>query len=125
VIGLDEDAVAESETVVDEGFARWRAGLDDMFALVAGRFARADSRARARRYVSGLLSGVERKNSWSLAVTAHFERIRNPPPLPYPPKGIRERENASYHCGALARFSRSLIAEPLILQRLSHFALVE
>ncbi|MCE7004284.1 IS701 family transposase [Kibdelosporangium philippinense] len=41
-----------------------------MFALVAGRFAQADSRARAQKYLLGLLSGVERKNSWSLAELA-------------------------------------------------------
>ncbi|WP_158224430.1 MULTISPECIES: hypothetical protein [Amycolatopsis] len=34
---LEEDAVAASWTVVDDRLARWRAGFDDMFALVAGR----------------------------------------------------------------------------------------
>src|SRR4051794_29638065 len=41
-----------------------------MFALVAGRFAQADSRRRARTYLLGLLSGAERKNSWTLAEQA-------------------------------------------------------
>lgn len=41
-----------------------------MFALVAGRFAQADSRRRARWYVLGLLSGAERKNAWTLAEQA-------------------------------------------------------
>ena len=41
-----------------------------MFALVAGRFAQADSRRRARMYMLGLLSGAERKNSWTLAEQA-------------------------------------------------------
>ena len=41
-----------------------------MFALVAGRFAQADSRRRARMYLLGLLSGAERKNSWTLAEQA-------------------------------------------------------
>ncbi|MBO0884276.1 MAG: IS701 family transposase [Mycobacterium sp.] len=41
-----------------------------MFSLVAGRFAQADSRRRARMYVLGLLSGAERKNSWTLAEQA-------------------------------------------------------
>lgn len=41
-----------------------------MFARVAGRFAQADSRGRARSYVLGLLSAAERKNSWSLAEQA-------------------------------------------------------
>ncbi|HZA18431.1 MAG TPA: IS701 family transposase, partial [Pseudonocardiaceae bacterium] len=45
-------------------------GFEDMFALVAGRFAQADSRRRARMYLLGLLSGAERKNSWTLAEQA-------------------------------------------------------
>lgn len=70
MLDLEEDAVAASETVVDDRLARWRAGFDDMFALVAGRFAQADSRRRARMYLLGLLSGAERKNSWTLAEQA-------------------------------------------------------
>jgi len=34
---------------------------------IAGRFARAEPRARMRRYVSGLVAGLERKNGWTLA----------------------------------------------------------
>lgn len=41
-----------------------------MFALVAGRFAQAESRRRARMYLLGLLSGAERKNSWTIAEQA-------------------------------------------------------
>ncbi|MFD1044551.1 IS701 family transposase [Kibdelosporangium lantanae] len=41
-----------------------------MFALVAGRFAQWDSRHRARMYLLGLLSGAERKNSWTIAEQA-------------------------------------------------------
>jgi SRSO17 transposase len=67
---LKEDAVAASWTVVDDRLARWRAGFDEVFALVAGRFAQADSRRRARMYVLGLLSGAERKNSWTIAEQA-------------------------------------------------------
>lgn len=70
VVELEEDAVAASWTVVDDRLARWRAGFDDVFALVAGRFAQADSRRRARMYLLGLLSGAERKNSWTLAEQA-------------------------------------------------------
>ena len=50
--------------------ARWRSGFDDMFALVAGRFAQANSRRRARGYVLGLLAGLERKNGWTVAEAA-------------------------------------------------------
>ncbi|MGW2216769.1 IS701 family transposase [Nonomuraea sp. NPDC001684] len=47
--------------------ARLQAGLDEAFALVAGRFRRPEVRQRARACVGGLLSGLERKNGWSLA----------------------------------------------------------
>jgi SRSO17 transposase len=70
VLGLEEDAVAASWTVVDDRLRRWRAGFDEAFALVAGRFAQADSRRRARLYLLGLLSGAERKNSWTIAEQA-------------------------------------------------------
>ncbi len=45
--------------------SRLRAGLDDALALVAGRFFRRQAQARA--CVAGMLSGLERKTSWSLA----------------------------------------------------------
>ena len=38
-----------------------------MFALVAGRFFRREVRVRARAWLGGMLSGLERKTSWSLA----------------------------------------------------------
>ena len=70
MLDLEEDAVAASWTVVDDRLARWQAGFDEAFALVAGRFAQADSRRRARLYLLGLLSGAERKNSWTIAEQA-------------------------------------------------------
>jgi SRSO17 transposase len=48
----------------------WRAGFDDVFAVVAGRFAQASSRRRARAYLLGLLSRLERKNGWTIAELA-------------------------------------------------------
>jgi SRSO17 transposase len=62
--------VAASWTVVDDRAARWRTGFDEAFGLIAGRFAQADSRRRARMYLLGLLSGAERKNSWTIAEQA-------------------------------------------------------
>ena len=47
--------------------ANWRAGLDALHARIARRFARAEVRERARRYLAGLLDRVERKNGWQLA----------------------------------------------------------
>ncbi|MGI8646660.1 MAG: hypothetical protein ACR2JX_00290 [Mycobacteriales bacterium] len=48
MIGLKDNAVAASLTIADDLFDRWRAGFEDMFALVAGRFAQVGSRRRAR-----------------------------------------------------------------------------
>jgi hypothetical protein len=70
VISLKDDEVAASATVADDPLARWWAGFEEMFALVAGRFAQAGSRRRARWYLLGLLWDAERKNSWSLAEQA-------------------------------------------------------
>ncbi|WP_445183168.1 IS701 family transposase [Pseudonocardia sp. Cha107L01] len=44
--------------------------LDRLHARVAGRFARAEPRARMREYVAGLVAGLERKNGWTLAERA-------------------------------------------------------
>ena len=46
------------------------AELDQLHERVAGRFARAEPRARVREYVSGLVAGLERKNGWTLAERA-------------------------------------------------------
>jgi len=69
-MSLKDNAVAAPPTITDDPLDRWRAGLEEMFALVAGRFAQAGSRRRARMYVLGLLSGAERKNSWTIAEQA-------------------------------------------------------
>ncbi|SNS00193.1 SRSO17 transposase [Haloechinothrix alba] len=45
----------------------WADGLAELDALIGPRFARAEPRARAMHYVRGLLSGEERKNSWTLS----------------------------------------------------------
>ena len=41
--------------------------LERLHARIAGRFGRAEPRARVREYVSGLVAGLERKNGWTLA----------------------------------------------------------
>jgi SRSO17 transposase len=46
------------------------AELDRVHGRIAGRFARAEPRARVREYVSGLVAGLERKNGWTLAERA-------------------------------------------------------
>jgi SRSO17 transposase len=54
----------------DADLAAWVAGLDDLFALVAGRFPRVEPRLRARAYVRGLLAPLAAKNGWTLAEAA-------------------------------------------------------
>jgi SRSO17 transposase len=70
VTGLNDNEMAAPPSTVDDRLERWRAGFEDVFALVAGRFAQVESRRRARMYVLGLLSGAERKNSWTIAEAA-------------------------------------------------------
>src|SRR5579862_2854044 len=41
--------------------------LERVHERIAGRFGRAEPRARVRDYVSGLVTGLERKNGWTLA----------------------------------------------------------
>jgi SRSO17 transposase len=69
-LDLEDAAVAAPLTIDDDPLARWQTGFDDLFGLVAGRFAQVQSRRRARLYLLGLLSGAERKNSWTIAEQA-------------------------------------------------------
>lgn len=48
----------------------WAAGLDEVHARIAPRFARSEPRERARAYVRGLLAPLEKKNSWTVAEQA-------------------------------------------------------
>src|SRR5690348_8410725 len=43
------------------------AELDRVCERIAGRFGRAEPRARVREYLCGLVAGLERKNGWTLA----------------------------------------------------------
>jgi SRSO17 transposase len=47
--------------------ARWREQFDELMGRIAGRFARVEPRRRARSFVLGLLSGLRRKNCWTIA----------------------------------------------------------
>lgn len=60
-------AVAASVEVRGPDLLAWRAGFEDLFARIAGRFGRVEPRRRARAYLLGLLGQVERKNGWQLA----------------------------------------------------------
>jgi SRSO17 transposase len=61
---LDDGAVA-AEASVDP--ARWPEIFDELMGRIAGRFGRVEPRRRARAFVLGLLSGLPRKNCWSIA----------------------------------------------------------
>ena len=50
--------------------ARWQEKLDELMGRIAGRFARVEPRRRARAFVLGLLSGLRRKNCWTIAELA-------------------------------------------------------
>lgn len=50
-----------------DDIAAWSAGLDTLHARIAGRFRRSEARSRAKRYLTGLLDRVERKNGWQMA----------------------------------------------------------
>jgi SRSO17 transposase len=54
----------------EEAAVQWAGCLDTVHARIAGRFARSEQRQRVRRYLQGLLSPIERKNSWQLAEAA-------------------------------------------------------
>jgi SRSO17 transposase len=48
----------------------WAAGLEQLHARIAPRFARSEQRGRALTYLKGLLSPLQRKNGWQLAEVA-------------------------------------------------------
>jgi SRSO17 transposase len=59
--------IAEELCTTSGTIARWSETLDALHERIAHRFARAEVRERARRYLAGLLDRVERKNGWQLA----------------------------------------------------------
>jgi len=65
---------AHDNSAVAAGFsvdaARWREQSDDLMDRIAGRFTRVESRRRTRAFVLGLLSGLQRKNCWTIAEQA-------------------------------------------------------
>jgi SRSO17 transposase len=48
----------------------WADGLEEIGELIGPRFARSEPRGNAVEYLHGLLSGAERKNSWTLSERA-------------------------------------------------------
>lgn len=68
-----------------EEIAGWRGELDALHGRIARRFRRSEARARAKRYLAGLLDRVERKNGWQLA-----EHLGEPGP-----QGVQRLLNAA------------------------------
>jgi SRSO17 transposase len=60
-----EELAVAAELSIDLG--RWQAEFDELMGLIAGRFARVESRRLARDAVSGLMSPLAVKNCWTLA----------------------------------------------------------
>ncbi|KXK60122.1 DDE endonuclease [Micromonospora rosaria] len=56
--------------MTDVDVDRWHAELDRLHARIGVRFRRSEPRRRARQYLCGLVSGVDRKNGWTLAEQA-------------------------------------------------------
>ncbi|MFI6823244.1 IS701 family transposase, partial [Micromonospora sp. NPDC050187] len=56
--------------MTDVDVDRWHAELDRLHARIGGRFRRSEPRRRARQYLCGLVSGLDRKNGWTLAEQA-------------------------------------------------------
>jgi SRSO17 transposase len=54
----------------EEAAGHWAQCLDEVHAFIGPRFARSEQRSRARAYLQGLLSPIERKHGWQLAEAA-------------------------------------------------------
>jgi SRSO17 transposase len=59
--------VAEGDGTREAQIAGWQADLAALHARIGRRFKRPEVRARAGRYLAGLLGPVERRNGWQLA----------------------------------------------------------
>ncbi|MGW0504067.1 IS701 family transposase [Micromonospora sp. NPDC003241] len=56
--------------MTDVDVDRWHGELDRLHARIGVRFRRSEPRRRARQYLCGLVSGLGRKNGWTLAEQA-------------------------------------------------------
>jgi SRSO17 transposase len=65
-----------TERVNSKTTERWSAYLEDLHSRIAHRFSRPEVRARAYRYLTGLLADLRRKNSWQMAEATGEARPR-------------------------------------------------
>ena len=97
---MSASPVAESPVPVADPLAV----VDAVHARIAPRFRRAEARARARRYLAGLLASVERKNGWQLAEEMGESG----------PQGVQRLLNAAdWHAEAVRDDLRALVVEHL------------
>jgi SRSO17 transposase len=86
---------AAASTVGEAGLAC--GNLDELMGCLAGCFARVEPRRQARKYVTGLISDVPRKNCWALVEQAGDAT---------PDKMQRLLERAAWDAGAAMRAVR-------------------
>ena len=56
--------VTQAEVVGSSAIGGWSRALGELHRRIGHRFARSEARERVKRYLVGLLGGVERKNGW-------------------------------------------------------------
>jgi SRSO17 transposase len=60
-------AMEREQTMSGPAVGQWSVYLDDLHARIARRFRRPEVRERVRRYLTGLLIEIRRKNGWQMA----------------------------------------------------------
>jgi len=93
---------AAASTVEEAGLAC--GNLDELMGSMAGCFTRVEPRRQARKYVTGLISDVPRKNCWALAEQAGDAT---------PDKMQRLLERAAWDAGAVMRAVRAFVVARL------------
>jgi hypothetical protein len=66
-LALPVARLARSPVMENVNLARWSAEFEDLMGRIGPRFARPEPRERGRDYIAGLVSGLQRKNSWWIA----------------------------------------------------------
>ena len=74
MIAKQRGAEGANSKIID--IEQWSAYLKELHARIAHRFQRPELRARAYRYLAGLLGEVRRKNSWQMAEAIGEARSR-------------------------------------------------
>ena len=67
---LSQHTTLSGKKTAPADVAGWASQLIKLHARIASRFARPEPHRRALRYLKGLMSGIERKNSWQIAEQA-------------------------------------------------------